>query len=645
MGGAGRGRHAVSWGSMNPGDAPAHPIHPSVIDRLITAVEELRARALELEATLGDEIGRAHPDHRESARNLVHYLALRQEDIRSLQGDLASLGLSSLGRLEGHTLSTLDAVLGVLHQLAGRAYQRPDAAPSVNAPTAAMILSEHSRRLLGQRPLRRSVRIMVTMPSEAAVDYALVKRLLEAGMNVMRINCAHDGPEAWRQMVTHLRAAERELGLTCRVQVDLPGPKLRTGPLQTLARGVKLRPDKDGLGRVRKPARVWLTPSAGAEAAPGDVDATLRISGELLAASQPEDRLTVRDARRRKRVLNVLEVRGHSRIAEATRTVYLVEGSVVRLRRPGGVKVEGRVEGLPEIVEPIVLRQGETLVLTADPAPGRPAELEADGQVRRPARVHCTLPDAFSGVQPGHRAFLDDGKIGGTVTANDGREISIEVTQVADTRGTKLRAEKAINFPDTEINLPSLAESDLADQEEMASLADIVGLSFVRHPDDVERLRGHLRRLGVPSLGIVLKIERREAFENLPLLLLAALRSRPVGVMVARGDLAVEIGFERLSEVQEEILWLCEAAHVPVIWATQVLEGMAKTGSPTRAEVTDAAMSGRAECVMLNKGPRVASAVEFLSGVLERMDAHQSKKTAMLRKLSVSQNLGQGQTA
>ena len=107
--------------------------------------------------------------------------------------------------------------------------------------------------------------------------------------------------------------------------------------------------------------------------------------------------------------------------------------------------------------------------------------------------------------------------------------------------------------------------------------------------------------------------------------------------MVARGDLAVEMGFERLAEVQEEILWLCEAAHVPVVWATQVLETMAQTGRPSRAEVTDAAMSGRAECVMLNKGPHVVEAVRFLDDVLRRMQRHQKKKRAMLRKLSISE--------
>jgi pyruvate kinase len=165
----------------------------------------------------------------------------------------------------------------------------------------------------------------------------------------------------------------------------------------------------------------------------------------------------------------------------------------------------------------------------------------------------------------------------------------------------------------------------------------MVALSFLRRPEDVERLEDELHALGAGHLGIVLKIENSAAFRNLPLILLVSLRSPPVGVMVARGDLAVEMGFERLSEVQEEILWLCEAAHVPVIWATQVLEGLAKAGAPSRAEVSDAVMSSRAECVMLNKGPRIVDTVEFLADILDRMEEHHDKRMNLLRRLSVSQ--------
>jgi pyruvate kinase len=255
--------------------------------------------------------------------------------------------------------------------------------------------------------------------------------------------------------------------------------------------------------------------------------------------------------------------------------------------------------------------------------------------VLRAARIPCSLGEVFDFVKPGERVWFDDGKINGVVTANDGQEISIEIGFTGP-KGSRLRPEKGINLPDTDIVIPALTEKDVADLTTMVGVVDLVGLSFVRRPEDIYLLEDHLTRLDAQRLGIVLKIENRFAFDHLPQLLLAALRSPPVGVMVARGDLAVEVGFDRLAEVQEEILWLCEAAHVPVIWATQVLEEMARTGMPSRAEVTDAAMSGRAECVMLNKGPYIVEAVDFLGEVLERMNAHQSKKTAMLRKLAVS---------
>jgi pyruvate kinase len=161
----------------------------------------------------------------------------------------------------------------------------------------------------------------------------------------------------------------------------------------------------------------------------------------------------------------------------------------------------------------------------------------------------------------------------------------------------------------------------------------MVNLSFVRRPDDVEQLQAELDRRDAADVGIVLKIENVAAFEHLPELLLTAMRSRKIGVMIARGDLAVEVGFERLAEVQEEILWACEAAHVPVIWATQVLDTLARTGQPSRAEITDAAMSERAECVMLNKGPHIADAIHTLDSILTRMQHHQHKKRSLLRRL------------
>jgi pyruvate kinase len=103
--------------------------------------------------------------------------------------------------------------------------------------------------------------------------------------------------------------------------------------------------------------------------------------------------------------------------------------------------------------------------------------------------------------------------------------------------------------------------------------------------------------------------------------------------MIARGDLAVEIGFSRMAEIQEEILWLGEAADIPVIWATQVLAGLISTGTSSRGEMTDAAMAARAECVMLNKGPFLDQGIDQLREILSRMLDHQHKKTPQLRAL------------
>ena len=103
--------------------------------------------------------------------------------------------------------------------------------------------------------------------------------------------------------------------------------------------------------------------------------------------------------------------------------------------------------------------------------------------------------------------------------------------------------------------------------------------------------------------------------------------------MIARGDLAVEIGFERVAEIQEEILWLCEAAQIPAIWATQVLEGLIQEGLPSRGEMTDAATAVQAECVMLNKGPNLAAGVGALDRLLTRMGEDRVKKTPTLRAL------------
>ena len=604
-------------------------------ERLIAPVAELRQRALAMEQRHQDPVARAAPAYRESARNLLHYLALRQVDVRDLQDDLAALGLSSLGRSEAHTLHTLESVLLALHRLSSRELHL-DSFSTIDFRRGRALLHEHTVRLFGPPPARRSVRIMVTMPSEAARQPDLVRHLLASGMDIMRINCAHDDPDAWLRMIENLRRAERELGRTCKVCADLAGPKLRTGPLATAARVIKLRPERDMRGCVLKPAQVWFTPMDEPAGVGQGMARVAPLSGEVLRHARRGDALVVSDARGKLRKLRVISKEGAALLAECDQTVYLETGMPVQLLRKKTLLAKGRIGELPIVVEPILLRAGDTLILTNDDAPGEPAVLNPQGEVVRPAHIACHLGKSFATVKPGEHIWFDDGKICGRVLDNDGDQMRLEIVHTNPAEGAKLGAEKGINLPSVKLEMDALTSKDLDDLAIIAPRVDMIGLSFVRGPEDFWTLRNALHRLGAHDVGVILKIETRAGFENLPRLLLAGLQAPPIGVMVARGDLAVEVGFERLAEVQEEILWLCEAAHLPVIWATQVLESMAKSGAPSRAEVSDAVMSGRAECVMLNKGPYVVGAVRFLNSVLERMEAHQFKKRSRFRRLSIS---------
>jgi pyruvate kinase len=307
----------------------------------------------------------------------------------------------------------------------------------------------------------------------------------------------------------------------------------------------------------------------------------------------------------------------------ARKTTYLETGTVLRAEG-GGAATE--VGPLPETEQNLVLRAGDLLQLTRDCSPA-----PVDGR-QTIARIGCTLPEAFDHAHPGDAVHFDDGRIGGRVLSVDRDVLTVRIDH-PEQGEARLKAGKGVNLPDTDLPISAITDRDVVDLSAVVELADLVDMSFVRTPADVERLLDELDRLGGDHLGIVLKIETRRAFEHLPQLLLTAMRRPRVGVMIARGDLAVECGYERMAELQEEILWLCEAAHLPVIWATQVLEQLAKTGLPSRAEISDAAMSDRAECVMLNKGPYLDEAVTVLCNIMQRMAEHYYKKNALLRPL------------
>jgi pyruvate kinase len=622
------------------------------IESLIHEVEALRESVRDAEHRYEDVLARVRDRHRASAQNLVHYVALRSRDLRGLQERLSSVGISSLGRMESGVLGHLDVVLRALRaQLGeppaaaepgsggadaqssdtggagagGESSERVPATPLT--PVAGReILARNTAKLLGGPRADRMTRIMVTMPSQAADDDGLVAAMVEAGMDLARINCAHDDEDAWQAMITSVRSHQVEGRTPPLVAMDLAGPKLRTGPLQPGPQVLKIRPQRDASGIVTARSLVWLgeideDAAKGIEGAlAAEVLPLKRGSSDVVAGLHEGDELRLIDARGSSRTLRV-EVRGSAGLlVSADKTVYWQTGTELRSAR--GVLIVGEIPGVEQSMR---VHVGDEIVLSRSMEP-RPAVTAS------PFVIGCSLPQVFDDVAVGEEVSIDDGRIATRVEAVSRDAISLRVEHAAPT-GTRLKAEKGINFPDTDISVPALTPEDLAHIPFVAAHADMVNMSFVRSADDVAALIEALEAEGARNVDITLKIETVAAFEALPRMLLEAMRWEDVGVMIARGDLAVEAGFERMAELQEEILWLCEAGHVPVIWATQVLESLAKSGLPSRAEITDAAMAQRAECVMLNKGPFIEEAIAALSDILSRMGGHADKKRDMLRQL------------
>ncbi len=608
---------------------------------VIAQLWTLRDKLLAYEARLAPRLEHIGAGYQASARNFAHYLRLRQSDRRPLQEWLARVGLSSLGRAESHVLANLDKVLGILHRLTGQPWQARSEDEPVGIQSSRKLLERHTAALLGVPPAERAVRIMVTLPSEAAGDYGLTRRLVQSGMDIARINCAHDGPDEWRAMAAKVRRAAKAERRPVRVLMDLGGPKLRTGNLPAGNRVLKLRPERDEVGQVVASFLLGLRAGETGIPVPG-ATATIGVDAKWLKPLEIGEHLDLTDARGARRSLCVIRRDDGEVLAECSKTAYLVPETRIKRRRKGAGPRATAVFDLPLPAGTLHLMRGDILRLTKD-ADEAPAPAAKAAQQHPFATVPCTLPEIFGHVSVGERIWFDDGRIGGVIRRVEKDWLEAEITQARDS-GEKLAGDKGINLPDSQLRLPALTRKDLDDLTVVAEVADLVGLSFVQHAGDVAALRDGLRGLGKPDLGIVLKIETRRAFENLPELLFAAMAGKAAGIMIARGDLAVECGYERLAEVQEEILWAAEAAHIPVIWATQVLETLAKTGLPSRAEITDAAMGERAECVMLNKGPHITEAMRTLNDILRRMQAHQSKKRPLLRALRAWNLPGEGRS-
>jgi pyruvate kinase len=450
--------------------------------------------------------------------------------------------------------------------------------------------------------------------------------MLAAGMNLARINCGRDDPPTWERMVANVRQAAENAGTECRIVMDLSGPKLRTGELKPGPRVMHIRPKRDPMGRVIAPRHVRLIPNDTLQR--GSKVAVFPVPRDCIEYAREGDEIRFRDTRGKKRRLTVTVKDDKGLVLEAFQGAYIATGTKLTLvRADAGEKLVYEVGELPTVEQPLRLRVGDRLIIHADNRPGEPAVEDEDGEVIAAAHIACQQPEVFAYLSPGEEISLNDGKISGVIREVDHEQLDVEITKAKPT-GSRLRGNRGINFPNSDIQLPGLTATDKTNLKFVAKYADAVSLSFVRKPKDVQALLAELDALSADRLGLMIKVETKKGFKSLPKVMLAAMRRYPVAVMIARGDLAVECGWVRLAELQEEILWVCEAARVPVVWATQVLEQEAKKGLPSRAEITDAAQSQRADCVMLNKGPHILAAIRTLDSILSRMQTLLSRKTS-----------------
>jgi len=217
---------------------------------------------------------------------------------------------------------------------------------------------------------------------------------------------------------------------------------------------------------------------------------------------------------------------------------------------------------------PIDLKAGENL------------QIVLGDEIGGPGRVSTTFAGLATAVHPGDTLMLDDGRIALRV-----ERVSPGAVDTVVVDGGSLAEHKGINAPGVALPAGCLTPRDVEDLEFGVQIGvDFIGLSFVRSADDLRAARAHLRKAGAPDLPLVAKLERPEAIARIDEILQEA-----DAVMVARGDLGLELPLEQVPRVQKEVTTRARALGIPVIVATQVLESMRSEPRPTRAEVSDAA--------------------------------------------------------
>lgn len=602
------------------------------LQEIATAIDLVINKFTEFELKYKIQLSNVHPNYSKSAKNLVHYLALRTFDVNILQKKLDGIGLPISPDSKNSLLHRILNIKTIINSFLNINFPDNEKIYLTNKE-AKIIQNQNSIAIFGKIKNKRKTAIMITQPNEAATDKQFVKSLLKLGMDCARINCAYDDKVIWKQIINNIKEVESD----CKITMDLGGPKIRTGKIKPGLKAIHIKPKKNILGQVIAPARVWLAPYGEDPPKDKQADAVITVNKKWLKKSGKGSVIIFKDSRGKKRKIFINEKESNGCWGLCNKSVFITIGTMLNVFFEKKTHSEiHTIHNLTPLEEIIFLSKGDLLRLDKEPILGGPTVRDDNGGLVEIAHISCTLPKFLNSVTAGDPIFLDDGKIAGVVMENQPKYLIIEITNTKK-NGGKLKMDKGINLPSNKMSFGGLTDKDKRDLKFIAKNADLVNFSFVNNKQDVEDLLNELKKINANN-GIILKIETAEGFRNLPGILLKAMENYPVGVMIARGDLAIETGWENFATIQEEMIQICDAAHLPVIWATQILENLTKKGLPTRAEITDASMAQRAECVMLNKGPYIEQTVKMLDKILCKMQQIQDKKRTLMPILKFNEN-------
>jgi len=575
--------------------------------------------------------------HYKSLLNLQHYKVLRSEDRKGLQEKLFSLALSSLGRSFAHIAWSIETLSEQIESSLSAHIENnsPEKfSPELTINDALALNISNAKLLFGGKATtqlsRQKTAIMVTLPSNAAENNGvLIRDLAKVGVNAFRINTAHDDASTWRAMAKIIQEINLSYDDDSKIKifVDLAGPKIRTGKIRRVNTPIVI-----GSNKVLKSVHITQSKDMDTHAeyfndiTREKLPAQIVLNKRIYKKLEVDSVLKIVDTNSKKAFITITEIYDDFIKGSIDKKVYLDDSAkIYRKRKPG------KILNIQKQVELIRLKKEDLLIIGEEDEEGYAALYDENRNLIEHAYIGCSFQGIAEHVDIGEKIFIDDGKIGLEVMKIEGRLITCRVT-LAKENGTLIKEEKGINFPDSHIVTEALTQNDKENLLNVLDFIDHISLSFCQSAQDVKDLKNLLREHGREDIGIVTKIETKRAVSNMPEILEELLDWQKSAVMIARGDLAIEVGFENLAYVQESLLDICDAAHIPVIWATQVLENQMKNNLPSRAEITDAAMSGRAECVMLNKGAFAINTINVLKHILHDMHSISKKSRQLLSK-------------